>query len=184
MEDNEIITLFFSRDQRAIEESDLKYGPRLLRLSGRILNSMEDAEEIRNDTYMKAWQSIPPEKPANLAAYLLTICRNLSLNRLRSGRAAKRNAVIVELTKEMEECIPGSAEPSGLSGEETGKLLSRFLAELPELDRFLFVRRYFEMCTVRELAKQCKKTENLVRVRLHRIRSRLKIFLEKEGMKL
>ncbi|HBB60669.1 MAG TPA: RNA polymerase subunit sigma-70 [Lachnospiraceae bacterium] len=184
LEDAEIVSLYFLRDQQAIRETDVKYGSRLMALSCRITQNLQDAEEIRNDTYLKAWNNIPPEKPESLGAYLLTICRNLSLNRLRDNSVKKRNAVIVELTEELERCIPGSPEPSGLEGAEIGKLLNVFLSDAAEEDRFLFVRRYFEMKSIREIAKEYGASENLVKVRLHRLRKKLKRYLEKEGVEL
>ena len=106
MEDNQIIELFFRRDETALTHTKERYGSRLRALAFRILGSNEDAEECENDTYLKAWESIPPQNPRYFFAYLAKICRNTALHRAEKANAQKRNAVVVELTNELAECLP------------------------------------------------------------------------------
>lgn len=110
MEDHEIVCLYWSRDEGAVRLSQEKYGEPLRRLACRILHSVEDAEECVSDTYLKAWQSIPPNRPEHLGAYLFKICRRLALGKLDWNHAHKRSAQIVELTAEMEQCIPAGGD--------------------------------------------------------------------------
>lgn len=113
MNDDQIIQLFFARNEDAIAQTACRYGTRLTRLSANILHSNEDAQECVNDTYLRAWDTIPPTRPGHLFAYLAKICRSLALDRLDWGNAAKRKAEVVALTQEMEECIPGAWREPG-----------------------------------------------------------------------
>ena len=106
MEDAKIIELFWERNEQAVKETDTAYGRKLYVLSNNILNNKEDAEESVSDTYMEAWNSIPPKRPKYFYAFLASVCRNMSFNRLDWRLAAKRNAEVVTLTQEMEMCIP------------------------------------------------------------------------------
>ena len=105
MDDNKIIELYFKRDEDALTQTKECYGKQLNALAFRILQNKEDAEECENDTYMKAWNSIPPQKPQHFFAYLAKICRNTALNMTEKSKAEKRSAIIVELTKELSECL-------------------------------------------------------------------------------
>ena len=106
LEDTKILELYNARDERAIEETRLSYGGKLRALAVRILDDVQDAQECENDTYFKAWRSIPPTRPVHFFAYLAKICRNTALSMLEHRNAAKRSAKIVELTDEMQQCIP------------------------------------------------------------------------------
>ena len=106
MTDSQIVALFWERSEDAIRETDAVYGRRLFAVSDKILHSRQDAEESVSDTYMTAWETIPPQRPNYFYAYLAKICRNFSLRRLQWNSAAKRNAVCVALTQELEQCIP------------------------------------------------------------------------------
>lgn len=114
MEDAQIIALYWARNEDAIKETDAAYGRRLNTLARNILQSREDAEESVNDTYLRTWQSIPPQRPRYFFAFLATICRRRSLDRLDWSGAAKRKAEVVALTEEMENCIPDESRPGGI----------------------------------------------------------------------
>ena len=182
MEDAKIIELYFARDEAAIEETRLSYGGRLRAVGKRILDSEQDAEECENDTYFKAWNAIPPARPAHLCAYLIKICRNAALGMLERRAAAKRSATIVELTEEMQACIPDVACDWEIESEEMGKLLSAFLRGQTADNRNIFIRRYVLAEPVAEVAKALGFSESKVKTSLSRMRARLKRFLEEEGV--
>lgn len=177
MEDNEILELLLKRQEQALSELERKYGTRLRTLASRMV-SEEDAEECVNDTYLAVWNSIPPNRPEYLFAYAAKICRNLALNKLERDKAAKRSAVVVELSAELMECIPDNA----LAGDEMGlrELLVRFLGGLPEEKRKLFLRRYWYGESVKELAEAFGYRESKVKSMLFRLRKLLWNELKKE----
>ncbi len=178
--DEEIIDLYFDRDERAIRETDLSYGRELMHISYRILGNREDSEEICDDTYMAAWESIPPTRPLRFAAWLLKICRNRALDVLEKRRAVKRQAEIVELTAELEDCIPDKCVEEIVEAKEMGRLISIFLRRLTGEERFIIMRRCFRMDTTAEIAKALGCSEGKVRTSLWRTRKALKEYLEKE----
>lgn len=182
MEDAKIIDLFWARDEEAIAQTDAAYGRKLHILANRIVQSHEDAEESVSDTYMKAWNTIPPQRPTYFFAYLAKICRNFALGRLDWNRAAKRNAEVVTLTEEMALCIPDRSQERQLEGEELGKLLNRFLGELSQESRLIFLRRYWYTDSIGEIAARYGISESKVKTRLHRTRIKLHSFLEMEGI--
>ena len=182
MEDSKILDLYWSRNEDAIAETDAVYGGRLCNLAQRIVLSWEDAEESVSDTYMKAWETIPPQRPCYFFAYLAKICRNFALGKLDWKNAAKRRAEVVALTKEMELCIPDESRDRELAGKELGRLLNSFLANLPAESRCIFLRRYWYVDTVAEIAQRYGISESKVKTQLHRTRKKLSIFLEKEGV--
>lgn len=184
MDDTKIIELFWSRDEKALEATANKYGGKLHRLADNILKSSEDAEESVNDTYLKAWNTIPPQKPMHYFAYLAKICRYIAFDKLDLSKAKKRNANIVELTAEMELCLPDASSEAKLESEEIGKLLNRFLNELSQENRLIFMRRYRYAENIREIAERYGISEGNVKTRLHRTRTKLKKFLESEGIYL
>ena len=176
--------MYFRRDEEAIRETDQSYGVKLNRLALRILNNREDAEECVNDTYLKAWDTIPPQRPRFLYAYLAKICRFFSFGKLDWKNAAKRKAEVVELTAEMESCIPDGRVERQLEGEEIGRLVSRFLYSIPQENRLLFMRRYWYMESIQEIALRFGISESNAKIKLFRIRNQLKEFLEREGIHL
>lgn len=182
MEDAKIIELFWVRNEDAIRQTDAAYGRKLHVLSSRILRNREDAEESVNDTYMKAWKSIPPHRPQYFFAFLATICRHLSLNRLDWNLAEKRNAEVVSLTEEMELCIPDAAQQAHMEGKELGRLLNEFLESLSKESRVIFLRRYWYVDTIAEIAARYGMTESKVKMQLSRTRTKLRTYLEKEGI--
>ena len=182
MRDEDIVELYWQRNENAIKETDTVYGRRLHVLSERIVNSHEDAQECVSDTYMKAWETIPPQRPNYFFAYLARICRNLSLDRLEWWNAAKRSASIDSLTQEMELCIPDHSLERKLEGEELGRVLSRFLGSLSRENRMIFMRRYWYCDSVQEIAGRFNISQSKVKTQLHRTRNKLKQFLEKGGI--
>lgn len=180
LNDDEIIELFFARNEEAISQTHGKYGPRLMSLAGNILKNQEDAQECVNDTYFKAWDTIPPARPIHFYAYLARICRNLSFGRLDWNNAAKRNGEVVALTQEMEECIPGTWQDT--DSRELVHTISTFLRAQKAENRLIFVRRYWYADTTAQIAQRYGISESAVLMRLHRTREKLAAYLKKEGI--
>ncbi len=183
MDDQAIIALYWSRDQRALGESQQKYGPLCLRLSENILASREDAEECVSDTWLRAWDTMPPQRPDSLRAYLSRVCRNLSLDRWRARRAKKRGEGLEVLLEELEDCVPTSpsAEAAAESREIT-RCIDRWLETLEPEDRTAFLRRYWYGQQVKELARQAGRAPQKMAQRLYRLRQSLRRALEQEGI--
>ena len=184
MEDNKIIELFFARNEQAIKQVDDTYGRRLFTLADNIVRNDQDAEEAVSDTYLKAWETIPPKKPMHLFAYLAKICRNFALKKLDWKAAAKRNAEVVSLTQEMESCIPDESRDRELEAKELGRLLDSFLRTLSEENQMVFLRRYWYVDTIAEIAARYGISESAVQMRLVRTRSKLAEYLAKEGIRV
>lgn len=180
MEDTKIIELFWRRNEDAIAETDAAYGRRLRALSNKILNNPEDAEESVSDTYMKTWEAIPPRRPKYFYAFLASICRHLSFHRLDWRLAAKRNAEVVSLTQEMELCIPDASRDRIPEEKELGKAINSFLAALPKESRLIFMRRYWHVDTIAEIAARYGMSESKVKMQLSRTRDKLRKYLESE----
>ena len=184
MNDTEIIALYCARNQDAIAETERVYGGKLQGLSQRIVRSFEDAQECVSDTYLKAWETIPPQRPNSFFAYLARICRYFSLGRLDWQNAAKRKAEVVSLSDEMALCIPDESRDRELTGKEIGEILNRFLGEISQESRLIFLRRYWFCDTVGEIAQWYNISESKVKTRLHRTRTQLSDYLQKEGIRV
>ena len=184
MEDARIVELFWARDEDAIKETDTVYGRRLNALARNILQSREDAEESVNDTYMEIWKAIPPQRPRYFFAFLASICRHLSLTRLDWNMAAKRKAEVVSLTEEMEQCIPDASQERTMRGKELGRILDAFLESLPMESRIIFLRRYWYVDTIAEIAARYGISESAVQMRLNRTKQKLSAYLAKEGIRV
>lgn len=183
VDDREIVGLYWARDQLAIAESQRKYGGFCSGIARNILRSREDAEECVNDTWGRAWESMPPQRPQSLGAYLGRIVRNLSLNRWRKNRAARRGGGELDLLlSELEDCLPAPGEGVLCPEEELSGVITAWLEGLPPEDRSLFLRRYWYGDPVSLLARARGTTGNHLSVRLHRLRQRLREHLEKEGV--
>ena len=184
MEDPEIIQLYWERSEQAIRESEGKYGPLCHAIAWNILAQEQDAEECVNDTWLHAWNAMPPQRPAVLSAFFGRLTRNLSLDRLRYNRAAKRGGSQVEAAlEELEDCLPAPGRPEEhLDAAETAAAISRFLREQSALDRNLFLRRYWYLDSISTLAKRFHLSESQTKSRLHRIRLRLREALVREGV--
>lgn len=180
MEDSQIIALFWAREEDAIAQTHAVYGRKLFCLSERILGSRQDAEESVNDTYLKVWNLIPPQKPRFFYAFLASICRHLSFHRLDWNQAAKRKAQVVRLTEEMELCIPDPSRERELEAREIGQALTAFLETLPRETRLIFLRRYWHLDTIAQIAARYGLTESKVKMQLSRTRGKLRTFLEQE----
>ena len=186
MDDRKIIELFFARDERALSESQEKYGRYCESISKNILSSDEDAEEVLNDTLLSAWNSIPPKEPKSLKTYLGTLARNLSLDRYRQMKAEKRGGCEVSLC--LEEAEEFLADTKSISEEyekrEFIKFLNDFLHSLSERDCDIFVRRYFYCDSTADIGRRFALKEPNVLVILSRTRKSLKKALEKGGYAL
>lgn len=184
MDDSRIIDLFFSRNEDAIKHTDDTYGRRLFVLADNIVRNDQDAEESVSDTYLRAWDSIPPHRPRHFFAYLAKICRHYALDRLDWKSAAKRKAEVVSLTEEMAVCIPDTQRERELAGKELGQLLDAFLRTLTPENRMVFMRRYWYVDTVAEIAARYGISESAVQMRLRRTKAKLNVYLQKEGIRV
>ena len=173
MDDQKIVRLFWARNEAAIAETDAAYGRRLRALANRILGNLEDAEESVNDTYLKTWEIIPPQRPTYFYAFLASICRHLSFHRVDWKKAAKRNAEIVTLSEELELCIPDTRREQEMEAKEIARALSAFLNGLPQETRRIFLRRYYHADTIAEIAARYCLTESKVKMQLSRTRAKL-----------
>lgn len=180
--DSQIIELYWARDEEAIKQTDYVYGKKLHYLAQRIVQDFEDAQECVSDTYLKTWDTIPPQRPNYFFAYLAKICRNFALGVLDWKSAAKRKGEVVQLTQEMEACIPDPRHERKLEGEELGEVLNRFLESLSYENRVIFLRRYWYLDTIEEIAGRYGFTQSKVKTQLHRTRTKLHDFLNKEGI--
>lgn len=182
MTDAQIIELYWQRNQQALEETERSYGQKLYAQAKRIVASHEDSEEAVSDTYMTAWNTIPPQRPMYLFAYLARICRNHALAVLDWKNAAKRKADVVSLTRELELCIPDNRQQEQLEERELGRILNAFLGTLSRDSRLIFMRRYWYADSVAEIAERYSCSESKVKTQLHRTRKKLQRYLEKEGI--
>ena len=182
MEDSKIIALFFARSEQAIAELSAKYGRLCMRIANNILGNDQDSEECVNDAYLGAWNTIPPQKPNPLQAYICRIVRNIAITRYHTNTAQKRNSHYDVALEELENCLfsPETAE-SKLEAKELSHLLDRFLASLDARSRVMFVRRYWYSEAVGDIADAFHMRPNSVSVQLNRIRNKLRKFLIQEG---
>lgn len=183
MEDDEIVELYLKRDETALSQTQSKYGKRLCAVSYVITGDRLTAEEVENDAYLRAWESIPPNAPYKaLFAYLAKIVRNLSINVCKSRGRLKRAAMIVELSEEMEQCIPARGRvEENFDAKLLSENISAFLDTLPERKRDIFMRRYWYLDSPEKIAERFGMSENNVKVTLYRLREKLRVYLEKEG---
>ena len=181
MDDTGIIELYFKRSERAIAETAAKYGAYLHTIAYNVLRNAEDSEECTSDTYMKAWNAIPPQRPNILKAFLGRITRNLALNIYQKYTAQKRGGTQTETAlDELSEIIAGPEKEN--DGAEIKSCINKFLSELPADQRKIFVRRYWYMSAVSDIAKDLKFSESKVKMTLKRTRDKLKEALIKEGI--
>lgn len=183
-EEREIISLYEMRNESAIRESDRNYGAYCFSIAYGILGDENDARECVNDTWLKAWQSIPPQKPASLKLYLAKITRNLSFNRYKENNRSKRGAGETDLIlDELAEITAGSEDVERtVLLREIRESIERFLATISKRDADLFLCRYFYAMNYKDLAKRFGLREGTVRLILMRTRRSLKLWLEKENL--
>ncbi len=181
MDDEKIIDLYFRREERAIKATDAKYGKLLNHIAYNILRSAPDSEECVNDTYMRAWQAMPPERPAFLKAFLAKITRNLSINRYLANKSRGRIFSADTVFEELLQCVP---DPSGnvSSDLELKEAINLFLGSLQDKQRKIFIKRYFYACPISEIALEMHMTTSNVKVTLMRTREKFRIYLEKAGI--
>lgn len=181
MHDEGILKLLFDRSEAAIKELKNRFGNGLFGLAMRILGNLQDAEETVNDTYLAIWDAIPPARPDPLTPFIYKVGRNTALKKLRSRTAEKRNSDYDLSLEELSQVLPGGTLEEQLDAKALGQAINRFLDTLSSGDRVLFVRRYWFGDPLTELAKQRLTTPGNLSVRLHRIRQKLKDYLNKEG---
>ncbi len=183
MEDEKIIGLYFERNETAVAETAEKYGNYLYKIAFNILSDNEDSEESVNDTYLGAWNMIPPEKPRIFSAFLSKITRNISLNKWRSKNAKKRGSgEIFTAFEEIEECVPSKSSPVfEVETKELAKIVSDYLKMLPKTERQIFVCRYYYLDSLSDISKQFGYSQSKVASMLHRTRKKILSHLEKEG---
>lgn len=184
LDDNLIIDLYWARSEDAIGETDKKYGSYLGTIAYNILYSHEDSSEAVNDTYLRAWDSMPPERPNILSAYLGKITRRISLNKRRDQRAEKRGGGEINLVlDELSESIPsGFSVEQEVDAKALGETLNKFLGNLKETERDMFLRRYWYMDSVKDIAEMFGCGESKVKTTLFRIRKKLLATIESEGL--
>lgn len=186
MNDKEIVQLFFDRDERAVSEASTKYDRYCRTVAGNILVSKEDIDECVNDAFLNAWNSIPPNKPENLATYLGKLARNLSFNRYNAEHTQKRGSGEIPLIlDELEELVSGKENLEGeIIQNELIEEINTFLKKLPSDKRFIFVRRYWYSDSIEMIAKKLGRSVNSISVSLNRIRKDLKGYLAEREYEL
>lgn len=185
VEDKLIVDLFLERSEDAIKETKEKYGRYCFAIANNILRSECDAEECVNDTYVSAWESIPPHKPEVLSTFLGKITRNISLNRYYHNHAMKRSQNVEIALEELEDVLSAENQFDSVAEETVLKdIINRFLSSLSKSNRIVFVRRYWYLDSVKEISKNCGLSESNVKVTLSRVRKGFKSFLEKEGIQV
>ncbi len=183
MRDDEIVTLYWKRDERAIKETKNEYGRYLFKIANNILADLEDSRESVNDTYLAAWNSIPPQRPSVLSTYLGKLTRRISIDLFRKKNREKRRASEYALSlNELEECIPGGSMPEDeVEVKLLAKSINDFLRMQPEEARNLFVGRYYFLDSLKDVARYCGMSESKAKSILFRTRCSLKTHLEQEG---
>lgn len=184
MNDDKIIELFFARSEQAIMAASGKYGSYCGRIAGNILKSTQDCEECLNDTWLTAWNTIPPTRPNHLGAFLGKITRNLCLSRLRSQGTLKRGGGTVQVAlEELSGCIPsGDSTEEAVEQQELTAILDRFLSELKPEARVAFVLRYYQLEPLTQVARRMGASEAKIKTLLFRTRKQLRSYLEQEGV--
>ena len=186
MEDEKIVELYLRRDETAIDRTAEKYGARLRSLAWGIVMDQQTAEECENDTYLAAWNAIPPHTPKQyFYPFLARITRNLSLSRCRENHRLKRSAHTEELSREIEQCIPAPDDLQCRLDEMALKqAINGFLDTLQEQKRIVFIRRYWYLDSVSDISKRCGISQSKVKTMLFRSRNALREYLIKEGYTL
>lgn len=184
MEDSRIIDLYWKRSDRAIAETDKKYGAYCRTIAYNICRSREDTDECINDTWLKAWNTMPDKRPDTLSAYLGRITRNLALDKCRARTAEKRGGGELFLAlEELAHCSDHSGEPEKqFDSRELERAVAGFVDALPETERRVFVSRYWYMASVAEIAEKAGFSHSKVKMMLFRMRGKLRSYLEKEGL--
>ena len=185
MEDNKIIELYWNRNEKAIIETQKKYGNYCNTIAYNILQNKEDSKEALNDTYLKVWNSIPNEKPNIFKLFLARIIRNISIHKYNNLKAKKRNSNMEIVLEELEECLP-STETIEAKTEynELVNYLNTFLKQLPLQKRKIFLDRYWYLSSIKDISSKNKMKENNVKVMLFRLIKDLKDYLNERGVNI
>lgn len=183
MEDREIVELYWRRSDRAVQESEKKYGPWCRTIAKNIVADLRDAEECVSDTWLAAWNAMPDKRPEKLGGFLGKLTRNLALDRWRAGQRRKRGGGETPLAlEELSECIPGGGNvEETVELRELSRTVAAFVRALPETERQVFASRYYALASMEEIATRSGFSQAKVKSLLHRTRLRLRAELEKEG---
>lgn len=183
MEDQKILDLFFRRSQQAIAETDRKYGSYLYTISYNILSDREDSKECVNDTYLGAWNAIPPKRPGFLGAFLGKMTRYISIDRWRKRNAKQRGGgEILRSLEELQECIAAADPEQELDRLELARVFREFLSSLSEPERNVFLSRYWYLESVQAISQASGFSQSKIHSMLHRLRGRLANKLREEGL--
>ncbi|MCM1488184.1 MAG: RNA polymerase sigma factor [Firmicutes bacterium] len=184
MEDKELIDLFNSRSEQAVQAAKDKFGCLCKKIILNIVKNMEDCEECENDTYLKLWNTIPPQQPQSLTAYISRIAKNTALSKYRSNHRQKRGSGEIDLVfEELEELTPSSRNiQAETEDRETVKAVNEFLEQLPKDRRIIFVRRYWFCHSVKDIAEDTELTGSNVSAILSRTKTALKDYLKERGL--
>ena len=183
LDDQKIVMLYLLRDETAIRQTAEKFGSRLRSLAYQIVDDQRTAEECENDTYLQAWNTIPPHEPKSyLYAFLARITRHIALNCCRNRRRLKRNAFICELSAEMEQCIPAPDDAAcRIDDMALSRAINSFLRTLSEEKRNIFIRRYWYLDSIAAISQRFVLSQGKVKTTLCRCRNQLRVYLAKEG---
>ncbi|MBE6978272.1 MAG: sigma-70 family RNA polymerase sigma factor [Ruminococcaceae bacterium] len=185
MEDEKIIELLFARNQQGLTYTAEKYGSLYKNTLRQALTDPQDVEECANDVLLSIWNTVPPTWPVHYPSYICRIARRIGINRFKFNTREKRNSQCAVLLSELEGCIPARSRAEDRhEAKALQQILNRFLRELEPQTRVLFIRRYFFLESVQDLADRFAVSPNFVSVRLHRARTALRKLLEKEGVEL
>jgi RNA polymerase sigma-70 factor (ECF subfamily) len=186
LSDGEIVELYWQRDERAIKETDRKYQHFLLTVAHNILRDAQDCEECLNDTYLGAWNAMPPARPNALRAFLATIMRRTAIDRYKAGKRQKRiDSELTVALSEVEEFLADGSDPAAeLDARELGRVISEFIRALPRRRRYIFMSRYYMARPIGEIARLLGCSESTVNKEIAAIKRGLKEALEKEGYSL
>ena len=184
MEEKQIIKLLFERDEKAIAQMSAQYSDLCRAIAFNILENSEDSEEALNDTWLRVWNTIPPQKPESLRAYIAAIVRNISIDIYRKRLSFKRKSDRMSIAlEEVSELLTSDISTEKLvESKEILSVINSFLASLPKKKRIIFVRRYFYFDSIGEIAKRLRESESYITVNLTRMRKSLAKLLEKEGV--
>lgn len=185
MEDREIIEMYWQREEAAISETAAKYGRLCYYVAGNILFVREDCEECVNDTYLACWQTIPPKRPDRFSAFVSRVTRNLALTKYDYLTAEKRNPKAMCSLEELEECVSGTESVEAeLEGRHIGTVISDFLWQQDEEKRNIFIRRYWYFDSIEDISRKTGFQESKIKSVLFRLRGKLRLYLEREGIEV
>ena len=185
MEDSGILELYFLRNEQAIQETERKYGAYCKTIAGRILKNREDTEETVNDTWLSAWNAIPPQKPERFSAFVARVTRNLALKRFDHVNAQKRNPVAVRSLEELGECVSGrESVETEVEARRLKELLDAFLWAQDEERRNIFLLRYWYFQSIDGICRRTGYSQSKIKSMLFQTRKKLRAYLEKEGVAL